>query len=193
MHPPCWMMCQLQPFSLRGASDEQHRHRRNSHWHLHHRPGPQPNRVRRPTRDGHQGPRLVQRVRGFGPLRCRESGQVARRADHPGSQHRHPQRRPRRSPAEQRLLRHGRPTPRSPSRRPASSMSTRIISGSLATSPSRASPSRSRSTSSTRATPSTRSAISGSASKARRRSTARTGVSTGTPRSKRAACSSAKR
>ena len=45
--------------------------------HLHHRPHPQPHRLRRPPRHGHQGPRLVQRVRRLRLLRRREPGQLA--------------------------------------------------------------------------------------------------------------------
>ena len=68
-----------------------------------------------------------------------------------------------------------------------SSRSPATSTGSPATSPSAVSPSRSRSTSSSPARPSTRSATPGSAWRARSRSTARTGASTGTPRSRLAA------
>ena len=80
---------------------------------LHHRPHPQPHRVRRPPRHGHQGPRLVQRVRGLRLLRRREPAELRAAAHDPGRQHRHPQRRPRRPPARATTSSTWRPTRRS--------------------------------------------------------------------------------
>ena len=66
---------------------------------------------------------------GAGYFDAENPASLTAAADDPGRQHRHPQRRPRRAPALERLLRHGRPTPRSPSSSTAVEQSTTTTTG----------------------------------------------------------------
>gem|GEM_PF-877741 len=66
---------------------------------------PHARRLLGPARDGHQGPRCVQRRRREDPRGCGPPRELLGRGARPGRQHRHPQRPARRAPAQRRLLR----------------------------------------------------------------------------------------
>ena len=74
---------------------------------LHHRPCPQSDWVHGSSRHDHQGPRVVDEFDGSGTLDVTNPANSSLQVDDQDRQHRHPQRRPLRSPEEQRLLRYG--------------------------------------------------------------------------------------